>query len=131
MKRLVVLSIGVLACAAAVPPVVVADDEVKSKISVKNTSPGTYEGKVRAKKKCNQFRKVEVWHDTNGNNQVDEDDDFKIGEATTDENGKYTVTGNQAPKGDRVIAFTKKENRGNKKCLGADDETDSQFNPGD
>jgi hypothetical protein len=122
MKRLLVLLAAILACAGLLAGV--ADAKKKKKIettvTITNPTPGTYTGKATAAKGCDKSRQVTVWHDTNGNGTVDgEPTDFKIGTAVTDADGNYTVTGNQAPIGDRVIVEVSKERRGRKICKAA------------
>ena len=120
MRRALVIVAAAAVCVALVPAIASAK-KFKTEVTVANSAPGTYTGKVTStKKNCVSGRVVEVWHDTNGNGQIDgEPTDFKIGTATTDSNGDYSVTGNQAPAGDNVIASVNRKKFAKRKNCGA------------
>lgn len=69
----------------------------------------TYSGKVKSSKRCRKGRKVTLIHDS--------DPPFVIGEATTDKNGKWKITGPYPPSSDddRIIVKVS----GNEACKGA------------
>jgi hypothetical protein len=77
--------------------------KVKSKVEVENTGYGEYEGKVKSPlKRCQKNRVVTLWHDTNGNGEIDRPPgppppDFKIGSTTTDENGNWVLRNQEQP----------------------------------
>lgn len=128
MKRFIIVITTICACAGLVAESASARKvTIRSTITVSNPTAGTYTGKVAAEKeRCGKERTVLVWHDTNGNGVIDDEPaDFLIGIVVTDASGNYTLTGNQAPIGDRVIAEVLKEKRGNKKCLAATAETNA------
>ena len=69
---------------------------------------GIYDGKVNSPRpRCRRNRLVQVIHDV--------EPPFLIGEARTDEKGRWTVSGPLPPHGDRVIIKVKKTRR----CKGA------------
>lgn len=77
--------------------------KVSSTATLTNTESGIYTGKVAvAYAPCERLRRVDVYHDENGNRTFDIQD-FHIGGAKTDKKGKYKVVGNQAPIGDGLI----------------------------
>jgi hypothetical protein len=90
-----------------------------TEVTVTNTGPGAYSGKVNSKpfrRKCEKGRQISVYHDTNGNGTVDSTD-FLIGTTTTDTNGNWSLTGEeQAPTGDRVIAVAAAKKKRKTKC---------------
>ena len=129
MKGLTI-GIAALACAGLVAGgALAAKAKVTTSVTVTNPSAGVYTGQVTAKKGCDRGRVVVVWHDTNGNGPVDgEPDDFRIGGGLTDGDGKFTVNGNQAPRGDNVIVVVGKSKR--KKAICKEGTTTIQAGPG-
>lgn len=99
----VALAVGLMAGLLATGAVAVEDEYVKSKLTLENTEPNTYEGSVESRlAACEKRRYVDVFHDKNKNG-IDRTDYF-IGEARTNKKGDYVVTGSQAPVGDQIIA---------------------------
>jgi hypothetical protein len=121
MRKLVLIGVAALAFAGSFAATAVAGKGVKTKVTLENTELGVYEGVVSSKKDaCVENRRLSVWHDTNGNGEVDGDPpDFEIGAAETNDIGEYRVIGNQAPAGDNIIVVVKKAKRGGFKCRGA------------
>jgi hypothetical protein len=121
MKRALIAILASALCVAMIPAAAIAGKKVVSEISVSNPQAGVYTGTVTSqKKKCQGGRNVEVWHDTNGNGQIDgEPTDYLIGTATTASDGTYTVSGDQAPIGDNIIASVARKKSGRKNCGGA------------
>ncbi len=105
-------AVALLAAALAAPAVVdargKADSEVRLK-EVREVGPGTaeYRGKVRSSKsRCRRNRKVTVIHNSNP--------PFVIGEALTDDQGRWSILGPLPPPGDTITVKVKK----NSKCKG-------------
>ena len=122
MRRLVFTGLAVCIATGLVGGTAFAG-KTRTNVSLDNPEAGIYEGQVTAKKPCKEGRKVEVWHDTNGNGKVDgEPTDFKIGTDKTDKDGFYLVSGNQAPAGDNIIVVVKP----NKQCKGAKAVTEAE-----
>lgn len=117
------LTLGVLATAAAGK----AKTRVESDVTIKNSASGTYDGKVTsAKKKCKKKRDISVYHDEDDDG-VD-NADFFIGEAVTNNSGKWSMTGEeQAPVGDAVVAIVEEKETRKSICLEAEDSTLAQF----
>lgn len=121
MKRFAAMGLAICVAAGLIAGAAFAREAVKTSVTVDNPEPGLYEGKVSAKKPCKKGRLVTVWHDTNGNGEVDgEPTDFEIGSDVTDEDGFYEVEGSQAPVGDNIIAVVDAKKKGDKKCKEAD-----------
>ena len=119
MRRLAISALAVGVSGVLVAGTAVAA-EVKTSVSLKNPQFGVYTGKVSAENPCAVNRRVEVWHDTNGNGQVDGDPpDFKIGETKSRRKGKYRIQGNQAPAGDNLIVVVRSKESGRDDCRGA------------
>ena len=110
---------GILACvlaallaAALIAP---AAGAAKARTEVELTDieelrPGDarYSGKVKSPKgRCKRNRKVTVIHNSNP--------PFEIGETTTDDNGRWSLSGPLPPSGDKITVKVKK----NRKCKGA------------
>ena len=126
MKRVFATAVAVCVAAGLLAGVA-SGAKIKTSVSLDNPDFGVYEGQVTAKKPCKKGRKVTVWHDTNGNGQVDGDPpDFEIGYGFTDEAGFYVVLGNQAPAGDNIIAVVDKKKKGKKKCSDAEAVTEAE-----
>jgi hypothetical protein len=126
MRRLAITALAACVSGALLAGTVVAA-EVNTSVSLKNSAFGVYKGKVKADKPCAVNRSVEVWHDTNGNGQVDGDPpDFKIGETKSKRRGEYKIKGNQAPAGDNLIVVVKSKESGRDDCKGAVEEAKAQ-----
>jgi hypothetical protein len=128
MRRLAISALAACVSGALVAGTVVAA-EVDTSVSLKNPQFGVYTGKVSAEKPCAVNRSVEVWHDTNGNGQVDgAPPDFKIGQTKSKRKGKYRIQGNQAPAGDNLIVVVRSKESGRDDCRGAVGEAKAQEN---
>jgi hypothetical protein len=126
MKRMGAATLAVCVAAGLIAGVA-SGAKIKTSVSLDNPAFGVYEGQVTAKKPCKKGRTVTVWHDTNGNGEVDgEPTDFEIGTGVTDDAGFYTVLGNQAPAGDNIIAVVDKKKKGKKKCKDAEALTEAE-----
>jgi hypothetical protein len=119
VRRLATSALAACVCGASVAATAVAAN-IDTQVTLKNPAFGVYTGKVKAEKPCSVNRSVQVWHDTNGNGQVDGDPpDFKIGETKSRRLGKYRIEGNQAPAGDNLIVVVKSKESGRDDCKGA------------
>jgi hypothetical protein len=120
MRRAAPVAVAAALCLVALPAVVQAA-KFKTEVTVTNSRPGVYSGKVTSTKKgCVEGRIVQVWHDTNGNGAVDgEPTDYLIGSTNTDAAGGWSLGGEQAPIGDSVIAQVNRKKLGKRKNCGA------------
>jgi hypothetical protein len=132
MGRIAIASLVACAAGALFVGTAVAGD-VKTSVTLKNPEFGVYSGKVKADNPCRNGRTVEVWHDTNGNGQIDgEPTDFKIGQTKSKRKGLYRLEGNQAPPGDNIIAVVKdkEQDGGRTLCEGAVEVAKAQAHAG-
>lgn len=103
----VVVSVGLVAGLFATE-LAARTEHDPAKLTLRNAKEGLYEGYVETDNlACESRRPVTVFHDQNRNG-VDKSD-YRIGSDKTDKYGEYEVEGNQAPKGDRIVAQVKRK----------------------
>jgi hypothetical protein len=94
---LVCLGAASLAAAGQTP-------QENTKVTLENKTEGLYTGDLTSQvPKCVKGRDVHVYHDANADGNFT--GDFEIGHTRTNKRGEYSVTGNQAPAGDQILAY--------------------------
>jgi hypothetical protein len=99
---------------ATITPITAETATYAGQVTSKPVSKGKGKKEKRRRQsiadRCTENRIVEVWHKAVG--------EFKIGETTTDEKGRWNLVGNLAPTGDPVTVNLEYEGRGSYVCYG-------------